>query len=88
MQPPTLYKPIIIDVALFVKHKEVPTLNGMTIVPWKPTASALALQVFSALVELQMAYSQKVTDSQQQQQSSQDSSITSGLVFEFEASES
>jgi hypothetical protein len=43
MQPPTLYKPIIIDVALFVKHKEVPTLNGMTIVPWKPTASALAL---------------------------------------------
>jgi hypothetical protein len=70
MQPPTLYKPIIIDVALFAKQKEVPTLNGMEIVPWKPTPSALALQVFAALVEHQMAYSQKVIGSQQQQQSS------------------
>jgi hypothetical protein len=57
MQPPTLYKPIIIDATLFVKRKEVSTLNGMVIVPWKPTASALALQVFAALVEHQMAYS-------------------------------
>jgi hypothetical protein len=42
----------------------------MEIVPWKPTPSALALQVFAALVEHQMAYSQKVIGSQQQQQSS------------------
>jgi hypothetical protein len=85
-QDPIFYKPIIIVSSLLATPDENANVIGLEIVPWKPTNDAIALQLFATLVEHQATVNQQA-EKQKQQQSSQDSGVTSNPTLEFETSE-
>lgn len=82
-----LFKPIIIDTSPFAPQDETIDATGKEIILWSTCPDALALQAYAAMVDCQESIN-KETGKQQEQQSSQYSGITSGLVFETEAGES
>jgi hypothetical protein len=73
-----LTKPIIIDRSALIGHHEVAPneayiQSGLEIVPWKPVAQALAIQIFAAFVERWETENQHKSD------------CVSGPCFEFQA---
>jgi hypothetical protein len=73
-----LTKPIIIDRSALIGHHEVAPneayiRSGLEIVPWKPVAQALAIQIFAAFVERWETENQHKSD------------CVSGPCFEFQA---
>lgn len=70
----------------FAQSAENEEQNRLAIVPWKPTAYAMAIQLYATFVEKQNSANQ-MSEVVQQQQSPQGSTVSMGLAFEFEATQ-
>jgi hypothetical protein len=83
---PLTFKPVVIDLTKLSSRSEEPVFTGLELVPWKPSADAIALKLYAAFIEHQEALGNLATVSMQQelQDHSLDSGVTPGPAFEFE----
>jgi hypothetical protein len=88
MLSPVIFRPIVINTSRFTRSAENEEANMMAIIPWKPTAHALAIKLYAAFVDRQKSMVQESESAQaQQKQSSYEPDISTGPTFEFETTD-